>query len=128
MIKSMSIKAKVTTRLRVHDLHYGSATDIAHLNQNKIRGYATMQVASALSHKMSTFMNDVTEMYTGGSNVSIWNLQATSTWEDSRAPKIGNTAFVPRPPREAELKEYCRTMDWDPSKPSNIENARHHIR
>jgi hypothetical protein len=74
----MSIKAKCLVRLQVHDLRYGSARDIAHLPQSEIRGYSTMLVANAIGHKMSTFMNNVTEQYVGGSDVSTWNLRAAS--------------------------------------------------
>jgi hypothetical protein len=124
----MSVKAKTVVRLRVHDLRYGSARDIAHLDQSTLHGNANMQVASALGHKMSTFMKDVTEQYVGGSDNATWNLRAKSDWVDSRAPRMGNTAFVPRPLREGELPQYCRSMGWDPSKDSNIQKARVHIR
>lgn len=127
-LNTMSVKAKSVVRLRVHDLRHGSARDIAHLDQSKLRGNANMQVASAMGHKMSTFMSDVTERYVGGSDIATWNLRAESDWVDSRAPRMGNTAFVPRPLRDGELQQYCRSMGWDPSKDSTIQNARIHIR
>lgn len=127
-LHAMSIKAKCTERLRVHDLRYGSARDLAHIRQSRIRGYASMTVASALGHKMSTFMNDVSEQYVGGSDVSMWNLRVESDWVDSRMPKMGSSAFVPTRLGEGELESYCRSMGWDPMKASNIQKARVHIR
>ncbi len=127
-MNSMSIKAKCTARLRVHDLRYGAARDLAHLPGDALRGYFSMNVAVAMGHKMSTFMHDVTEQYVGGSEISTWSLRANSGWADSRAPRMGSTAFVPTPLREGELQEYCRAMGWDPSKESNIRNARVRIR
>lgn len=60
-ISAMSIKAKCTVQLRTHDLRHGTARDLAHLDQSKIRGHASMTVASAMGHKMSAFMRDVTD-------------------------------------------------------------------
>lgn len=127
-MNAMSIKAKCVVRLRVHDVRYGSARDLAHLPANVLRGNSSMAVATAMGHKMSTFMSDVTEQYVGGSDFSTWDLRAQSDWKDSRAPRMGSTAFVPKPLREGELQEYCKTMGWNPSKDSNIQNARVHIR
>ncbi len=127
-MNAMSVKARSVDRLRVHDLRHGSARDIAHLDQSKVYGHASMQVASALGHKMSTFMHDVTEQYVGGSDNATWTLRAESGWIDSRAPRMGNTAFVRRPLQEGELQKYCRSMGWDPSKDSNIQKARIHIK
>jgi hypothetical protein len=127
-MNSMSVKAKCVARLRVHDLRYGAARDFAHLPAGALRGYSNMTVASALGHKMSTFMNDVTEQYVGGSAVSSWNLRAQSDWVDTRAPRMGSTDFVPRPLREGELQDYCRARGLNPSKEANIRNARIHLR
>jgi hypothetical protein len=77
-MNTMSIKAKCVVRLRVYDLRYGAARDLAHLPRGALRGYSNMMVASALGHKMSTFMNDVTEQYVGGSEISSWTLRAES--------------------------------------------------
>jgi hypothetical protein len=127
-MNTMSIKAKCVVRLRVHDLRYGAARDLAHLPEGALRGYSNMMVASALGHKMSTFMNDVTEQYVGGSEISSWTLRAESDWVDSRAPRMGSTAFVPRPLREGELQDYCKSRGLNPSKESDIQNARVHLR
>ena len=108
-LNTMSRQAETVVRLRVHDLRHGAARDLAHLDQRKLRGNASMQVAGALGHRVSTMMHDVTEMYVSGSDVSTWNLRAESQWVDSRAPRMGNTAFVPRPIPQDKLQKYC----WD---------------
>lgn len=126
-LNTMPRQAKTVVRLRVHDLRHGAARDLAHLDQRKLRGNTSMQVAGALGHRMSTMMHDVTEMYVGGSDISTWNLRAESQWADSRAPRIGNTVFVPRPIPQYELQRYCLDMGWDPSKGSNLRNARLYI-
>jgi hypothetical protein len=127
-ISAMSIKAKCKVELRTHDLRHGTARDLAHLDQSRIRGHANMTVASAMGHKMSAFMRDVTDKYVGGSDVSTWNLRAQSEWRDSRAPKIGNTAFTAPPLRPGELENYCKEKGWDPALRSNIDRARGLIR
>jgi hypothetical protein len=74
----MSIKAKYTARLRVHDLRYGAARDLAHLPRDALRRYSSINVAVAMGHKMSTYIHDVTEQYVGGSKISLWSLRANS--------------------------------------------------
>ncbi|TAQ89982.1 hypothetical protein B7494_g1722 [Chlorociboria aeruginascens] len=127
-INAMSIKAKCTVQLRTHDLRHGTARDLAHLNHGSIRGHANMTVASAMGHKMSAFMRDVTDKYVGGSDVSSWTLRAQSEWRDSSAPRMGNTAFVAPTLRPGELEDYCKEKGWDPALPSKIYTARSHIR
>ena len=81
-----------------------------------------------MGYKMSTFMNDVTEQYISRSDISTWNLRATSDWVDSRVLKIGSILFVLALLREGELQEYCLSIGWDISKDLNINNARVRIR
>ncbi|KAF4628225.1 hypothetical protein G7Y89_g9921 [Cudoniella acicularis] len=83
----MSIKAKCIIQLRTHDLRHGTARDLAHLNQSRIRGHASMTVASAIGHKMSAFMRDVIDKY------------------------VGNTAFVVPPLRPGELEDYYKEKE-----------------
>jgi hypothetical protein len=108
-LNTMSRQAKTVVRLHVHNLRYRAARDLVHLDQSKLRGNASMQVAGALGHRMSTMMHNVTEMYVGGSNVSTWNLRAESQWVDFCALRIGNTTFVLRLITQYKLQMYC----WD---------------
>jgi hypothetical protein len=121
-ISQMSLKASFVTRLLVRDLRNGSLADLAHLDQNKIRGHASMASAAAVGHKMTT-LKDVTEGYVGGSDVSIWTIRAASDWIDSRAPKIAQATYIPRPFAKGELQHYCESRSWDSTDKRKLHSA-----
>lgn len=127
-ISQMSLRANIVTRLVTKDLRNGAASDLAHLNQNELRGIPTMATVSAIGHKMTTFMKDVTARYVGGSDVSFWNLRASSGWVDSKAPKIAQIPYVPRPFAKGEIENYCLSRQWDPTDPVKVHSARNMLR
>jgi hypothetical protein len=119
-IGEMSLKARFVTKFVVHDLRHGALADLAHADQNKIRGHASMAAAAAVGHKMTVFMKDVTERYVGGSDVATWNMRAASNWTDSRAPKLAQVPYIPRAFAKDELKNYCESRGWDPTNKTKL--------
>lgn len=92
-VNRLSLNAGVMEKLRPHDLRRGSIRDVSHLKKRGNLGFADAATAASAGHSMKTFMNDVTEDYNGGSNVSIWSLRAESDFRDSRAPKVASGGF-----------------------------------
>jgi hypothetical protein len=127
-ISEMALKARFITKFVVHDLRHGSLADLAHADQTKIVGHASIATAAAVGHKMSSFMKDVTEGYVGGSDVATWSLRAASTWTDSRAPRLAQVAYIPRAFAKDETKNYCESRGWDPTNKSKLRYADYTLR
>ena len=125
-VHDMGTRAGLLFKVTTRDLRNGSAADISHLKERP-RGFATMTTASALGHRMSSFMNGVTERYSGGSNVSNWSLRAESSWTDTRAPTFATTPFIPRVLKKHELEAYCESQGWDSASPICMERARRDV-
>lgn len=116
----MSLKARFVTKFVVHDLRHGALADLAHADQNKIIGHASMAAAAAVGHKMTSFMKDVTKRYVGGSDIATWNIRAASNWTDSRAPRLAQVSYIPRAFAKDELKNYCKSQGWDPTNKTKL--------
>jgi hypothetical protein len=125
---AMSLKARVAGKTTPQDFRRGALADLSHLPKGLLRGNATDEVASAVGHAVGTFNKNVTERYAGGSDVSTWDLRAESSWVDTRAPRIGNTIFIPRPMTASELSSYCESRGLDPSDRLAKRNARTYVR
>jgi hypothetical protein len=55
--------AKCIVQHQTHDLRRRTARDLAHLDQNRIDGNASLTVASAMGHKISAFMCEYNMIY-----------------------------------------------------------------
>ena len=127
-ISEMSLKARFVTKFVVHDLRHGAIADLAHVDQNKILGHASMATAASVGHKMASFMRDVTEGYSGGSDVATWNIRAASNWTDSRAPRLARVPYISRAFAKDELKNYCESQGWDPTNKTKLSQASNVLR
>ena len=126
-VHSMGLKARVAAKMTPQDLRRGSVADLAHLPKD-LRGKATMAVASDVGHKAPTFNRGTTDMYAGGSDISTWSTRAESSWVDSRAPRIGNTPFIPRPVSASEMEDFCESRSLSPLDPKAKRKARVYLR
>jgi hypothetical protein len=123
---NMGRKAKLVVKATTHDLRRGSVKDISHLKED-VRGFATPTVAAAVGHRVSTYMNDVTASYNGGSDVSIWTLRAESGFKDRQAPMLADSLFVARKPEKHEAQTYCAAQGWDAEDPHALRNAKRRL-
>jgi hypothetical protein len=119
-ISKMSLKARFVTKFVVHDLCHGALADLAHANQSKILGHASMAAAAAVGHKMTLFIRDVTKRYVGGSDVATWNIRAASNWTNSRAPRLALVSYIPRAFAKDKVKDYCKSQGWDPTNKTKL--------
>ena len=127
-LHAMSLKARVALKTTPQDLRRGSVADLSHLQKGLLRGNATTEVAFAVGHTMATFNRSTAERYAGGSDVSTWDLRAESTWVDTRAPRLGDTSFIPMPMTESELFKCCESRSLDPTDRLAKRQARAHMR
>jgi hypothetical protein len=125
-LASMGRKAKLTVKVTTHDLRRGSAKDIAHLKE-EVRGFATPTVAAALGHKLSAYMNDVTALYVGDSDASIWTMRAESGFKDRKAPMVGQSPFVAKNPNRDEVQKYCAKKGLDADDALVVRNVKRHL-
>jgi hypothetical protein len=125
-LADMGRRAKLVVKATTHDLRRGSVKDISHLKED-VRGFATPAVAAAVGHRMSTYMNDVTASYNGGSDVSIWTLRAESGFKDRQAPMLADQRFVARIPGKHEAQTYCTAEGWDAEDPRALRTAKRRL-